>query len=434
MLPKQLIAPTALLLLAGPFMMFPDWLPESWRTVAVNSVTVVALLLAAALLHPWKRIRPALWLFVLAVLASWANTTPHDIVGLRHFAGIGAGVLAMALVATWCTTRNRVVATSLLVTLGAFVILTLGLLSTSVNPLKFTGDQADWTPKRLGWGAPFRLNLPGMHPIDLRQWLSNEKDVNPNALAGTALLVFPLCAGLAVAASRTRPRRRFALAAGALSTLMSVVVLGVTLSRMAWLGAALTLLVWCVYFYGRKLFLLLAALTVTVAVAAGVYLLRPATPVAAQDAVATTARTAEVRVLIWSHALEQIRANPWLGVGINQFHSAPKAAVVSGDAHVAHAHNTVLQVALDVGLLGLLGYSGLFLSLVVIAARLSTGNGDLSPLIGGAGLSLVSVHMFGLGDTIALGAKVGAFQWLAAGLILAAAHLPPRSVSEPQPS
>jgi len=433
LLPKKLIPPIGLLMIGGPFMMFPDWLPESWRTGAVNSATVAAFVIALALLNPWKRIRPALWLFVLAVLASWANTETHDLVGLRHFAGLGAGVLAMAMVATWCTTRDRLVATSLVVTLTASAILTLGLFSTSVNPLKFTGDQADWTPKSLGWGAPFRLNLPGMHPIDVRQWLSNEKDVNPNALAGTALLVLPLCAGLAVAGSRARPRRRFALAVGGTSTLVSLVVLGVTLSRMAWLGAVLTLFVWFVHLQRRKLFRLLTALVITVAVAAGLYHWRSLTPVAVQDAIETTAHTAEVRVLIWLDALEQIRAEPWLGIGINQFHSAPSAATVTGSPQVAHAHNILIQVALDVGMVGLLGYSALFMTLVWLASRLSSVTGDIGPLVAGAGLALVAVHMFGTGDAIALGSKVGAFQWLCGGLILAAARLWP-AITEPLPA
>ena len=37
----------------------------------------------------------------------------------------------------------------------------------------------------------------------------------------------------------------------------------------------------------------------------------------------------------------------------------------------------------------------------------------------GAALSLVAVHLFGLTDAIALGAKVGLFQWLCAGILIA---------------
>jgi len=40
-----------------------------------------------------------------------------------------------------------------------------------------------------------------------------------------------------------------------------------------------------------------------------------------------------------------------------------------------------------------------------------------------AGLSLLSVHIFGLLDAVALGTKVGILQWLACGLVLAAWRL-----------
>ena len=59
-------------------------------------------------------------------------------------------------------------------------------------------------------------------------------------------------------------------------------------------------------------------------------------------------------------------------------------------------------------------------------------------MAGGAGLSLIAVHLFGLADAIALAAKVGAFQWLSGGLILgvaaferpAVANVPPDGRAE----
>jgi hypothetical protein len=33
----------------------------------------------------------------------------------------------------------------------------------------------------------------------------------------------------------------------------------------------------------------------------------------------------------------------------------------------------------------------------------------------GAGLSIVGIHFFGLADAVALGAKVGLFQWISPG-------------------
>jgi hypothetical protein len=56
------------------------------------------------------------------------------------------------------------------------------------------------------------------------------------------------------------------------------------------------------------------------------------------------------------------------------------------------------------------------------AARFDTVAGRIAA---GAGFALVAVHLFGVGDAVALGAKVGAFQWFCAGLVLAAARVIP---------
>ena len=91
------------------------------------------------------------------------------------------------------------------------------------------------------------------------------------------------------------------------------------------------------------------------------------------------------------------------------------------DGDVAHVHNIFLQTALDLGLFGLMAYVGLLVMLLVRADQASRGPSAFAGrTAAGAGLSLVVVHVFGLGDAISLGAKVGVFQWLAAGLVLAA--------------
>jgi hypothetical protein len=46
----------------------------------------------------------------------------------------------------------------------------------------------------------------------------------------------------------------------------------------------------------------------------------------------------------------------------------------------------------------------------------------------GSALGIIGVHLFGIADAVSLGARVGLFQWLSAGFILAAAtSLPGRS-------
>ena len=98
---------------------------------------------------------------------------------------------------------------------------------------------------------------------------------------------------------------------------------------------------------------------------------------------------------------------------------------------IAHAHNILLQTALDIGLVGLAAYVGLLALLLVRADQAARGDNRFAARVAaGAGLSLIGVHLFGLGDAVSLGAKVGLFQWIAAGLVLGAAAVQARGASD----
>jgi O-antigen ligase len=145
-------------------------------------------------------------------------------------------------------------------------------------------------------------------------------------------------------------------------------------------------------------------------------------------------RTVGERAYLLSSGVEQWRESLWFGIGMNEYRNVFTPPILQNGANpgdtalwptrdydVAHVHNVFLQTALDVGLVGLAAYCGV-LGLLLFkadqAARGPTGPGRAAAV--GGGLSLVAISMFGLGDAVALGAKVGLFQWLAAGLILAA--------------
>ena len=388
-LSAELIAAFAFLLLGGPVLVFPDLLPVASRTTVVTLLTLVVLGVALRMLHPWKTLRPGLGLFLLAVVASWAWMPFHDSVSVRHFAGIGVGVLAMAVVATWCTTTARLIDVTRLFAVGSTGVLVVGLLSTFVNNNKVIGV-ARLVPNTLFNLLPgFQLGLSGLEADGL---------VNSNALGGTALMVLPTCGGLAAAALVGDRSRRLTLAVGAVATTVPVGVLGMTLSVTAWIGALLTLLVLSLCWRRGRRWVLPA-------------LVLGAASLAYKADQSRAPISALKRWPIWQEGINRLQEAPWLGVGISEFHP--------------HAHNVLLQVALDVGVLGLCGYVLLISTLALTAYRTAHTSTIAGRIAAGSGLSLVGVHFFGLGDAIALGAKVGLFQWLCAGLILAASRLPP---------
>lgn len=410
-----LILAIALLAVCGPLLLFPNLLPDAWQIPVVTGITGVAFGLALIVLHPWKQIRVTLWLFLIAVMARWGLMPSHDEIGLRHFAGIGVGVLSMAIVAKWCTTSERILVATTVFAAGATVVLTLGLLSTSVDLAKFAMPGGS-TPSQVLVAPRLSVDLPGLPP---------NREVNGNALGGTALMVLPLCAGLAVAGLRVLRRRRLVMAFGGVATTVALLVLVLSLSRTAWLAALLTAMVWGLRWQRgrRRVVLGLTLLIAGLAIAAGLW--RVASPETFASAIHSTQQTVIIRMSVWMDAMDRLRLMPWLGIGISQFHEVPRTtAMLGAKMLVPHAHNIFIQVALDVGVIGLTGYLLLFATLLWLADRRARQIDAVGHVVAGAGLALVAVHVFGIGDAIALGAKVGVFQWLCAGLILAAAHLP----------
>lgn len=137
----------------------------------------------------------------------------------------------------------------------------------------------------------------------------------------------------------------------------------------------------------------------------------------------SAARSLQTRREIWSAALSVARQAPWGGIGFSAFRHRPEAL---DPEQRPHAHNILVQTMLDIGIIGLALYVTLITTLLRWARRVSHGScGTVPRIAGGAGLVLVGTQVFGIGDAIALGAKVGLLQWLAAGLVVSAMRLEP---------
>ena len=94
---------------------------------------------------------------------------------------------------------------------------------------------------------------------------------------------------------------------------------------------------------------------------------------------------------------------------------------ISESFFVAHAHNIFLQVALDIGIVGLVAYVAMlaFVSHITYQLWSRQSDGDERVLCLGLRANLFAIHLFGLADAIALGTKVGVFLWWNLGLIAA---------------
>jgi putative inorganic carbon (HCO3(-)) transporter len=260
-----------------------------------------------------------------------------------------------------------------------------------------------------------------------------EDGFQPNSVGGALVFFVPLQL-MSLAACRAGEQtdrmsawlsRRQHCAAQLILLAFTGGILLLTQSRGAWFGLAvglLALLAWHSPRSRRWLGLLLVA-AAAVIVAAGA---RNLWELASQH----TGPGLEIqfggRVELWSTALHGIEEFPITGMGMNAFRKLMPvlypAYLNSADYDVAHPHNQLLMAALDLGLPGLIAYLALWLG----AARMLVQAGRLSPdrwlrdVSAGLGAGLIAHFIFGITDTISLGAKLGIIFWfvlaLAAGV------------------
>ena len=399
------------LAVAGPFLLFPELLAAHLRVPVVGVASFFALALGTWLIRQWSFAFCGSVVLTAALCASAVLSGLTVAPGLRHFSGVALGILSMGVISRILVTQRHLAAMGLWFVGSTMLVCIAGLVGAYITRTKLLLDATqELSTAVYPWLPHYRLGLPGLEVND--GW------VNPNALGGTALMLLPVCIGYAAGNWVTIPKRRWLVAASSISALLCIAVIAMTHSRTAIVAAMLTCIVASAFWRrGRRWLVTGVAIALT---AAGIQL-RQTSEVAPENfsvGVALTRANLEARFHIWDAGIAELQVRPLTGVGINQFHQMRAHGTVES-TYVAHAHNTFLQVALDSGILGLAGY-GLLLGSLLLRALIRAQVGDGVGLIAaGAGLSLVAVHLWGMGDAIALGAKVGLFQWISAGLILA---------------
>jgi len=222
--------------------------------------------------------------------------------------------------------------------------------------------------------------------------------------------------------------------------LAGVVIWGITLfltrSRGGWIGGAAGVLAFCTLWglggqrrWQRVVGLALPLLAI-VAVAMVLLYLGPGRIGqllydATEGSVETTvgAISFKGRVEIWSRALYTIYDFPFTGRGLGTFRQMTPLMyplfLVNPDRDIAHAHNVFLQVAVDLGLPGLVGYLALLLVAAWVGWQELRRGGGGRWLAVGVLAGLLGFHVYGMADTLALGSKPSFLFWWVLGLLAA---------------
>jgi putative inorganic carbon (HCO3(-)) transporter len=280
--------------------------------------------------------------------------------------------------------------------------------------------------------------------------------INANMMAGALVLLLPFpLALLLLAPGRSWPavasivpgplgaalNRRWLRALGCgVVALSMLAVLGLTESYGGWIAAGVALILILIrrWRWLAGPILLLALILGLLAWQDGLFPFLEA--IGYQDAAINWER----RIAIWSRALYVIRDFPITGIGMNTFPQVVDTRYplfsVGSAAVVSHTHNLFLQVAVDLGILGLVAFLAILsvaLGSAWISARVYAhrGRGGLAALAWAGLVSLIGMGVHGMVDATTWVVGRGSLvPWAVLGALTAIQSRPqPSPVPEPAP-
>lgn len=333
---------------------------------------------------PWLTADPFVALLILTlglsvlITAFPDNTIPQV---LRTFTGIA---LFYAII-NWANERNRIARLRLI------TIALCGVLSAMALAGPFIVE----------WQEGKFLIIPNTVYANFRLLVSDS--VNPNVLAG-ALIIFmslPL-ANLLFFFAKDRPA--LDLVISVVSLILSIIMLVLTQSRgalVAFAIAATALLVlrrW-------KIVIVLAILAILIAACV---MRDTAILIATAESLAVTNafNGLDNRIEIWSRAWYMVQDFAFTGIGMGSFEQVTEMLypLIITPPGVPHAHNLFLQVAVDLGVPGLIAWLGILITVIVSSWR-AYRSADSTLRALGAGLlaSQVALCVHGLTDAVTWG-------------------------------
>ena len=410
-----------LMVAIAPAMLFPD---VRWIGVLI-AIPLMLLIqgFAWGTILPVTPLNPAILL--LAIMVGVSTFVTPDLVGsLGKIVGLLFGMAVYFCVVRHVRTRQGWNGSLVLFILAGTGVAVLGLVGTN------------WVAKNT-WLKAFTVNLP----IHLTGLPGAEAGIHPNELAGALLWVIPIIGltGLVLLSERDwfyqRTERsqlnllklwswRIFLI---ITLLIGISALILSQARGGYLAIGITCLVLIIMIskWPRRRW---AIGILAVFGTGGIILIQQIGWRTIQSELIGASRVNEsslsidslsMRQEIWLHAVWAIQDTPLTGMGMNVFRNALftlyPTFTVPASYSIGHAHNELLQAALDLGLPGAVGFLALYIGAVGMLYRPIKSGGTWHLLGLGVLGGLIAHFLFGVTDAVALGAKPGfLFWWLLA--------------------
>lgn len=412
-----------LVILIAPLLLFPN--PgRPWVFLVVPLILMVQTLAWGNLL-PITPLNPAILLLSVMVCVS-IFVTPDLANSLGKIAGMLLGIIIYFTVIRHTRSRSGLIGSLALFTLAGCCLALIGIIGTN-------------------WGATKLLLLNALYthlPISITGLAGAESGIHPYELAGSLLWIIPviLLTGLArfndpgwfAKREKGDLRSRDSLIWGGLFLLVFFIDLGLLLltqSRGSYLAIAITTIILMILIpkWPARWWVVgvLAVDMIAGMLLAWRYgwknLVDQMMGSLHMDAATLSIVSMSWREEIWTRAIWTIKAVPLTGLGMNVFRNSMGILYptfqFSAASDLAHAHNELLQAAVDLGLPGLVGFLALYIGAVVMLVPLCKSSGAVRLLALGFLGGLMAHFIFGITDAVALGAKPAFLFWWLLGMI-----------------
>jgi hypothetical protein len=403
-----------ILIVASPFFLFPS------PTRAFTLLLIPGLLLNARFagreFMPRTPLDGALFLLLTMVVVSiWA--TSDLVFSLSKIVGVIYSIVIFYSVLRWLKEPREVWLGCNLFSMAGAGLACLSWIGTNWSG-KFQSLQ----------GVTSRLprlmdGLPGA-----------EAGFHPNAVAGALVLFLPLQFVLALDGPTWKSstlglpswcRARYLLGSVRFfPTIATSATLIVTQCRGAWIGVSIALIV-LLAGYKRNLRRWIVIVGLSGMVGALGLMARESRSIPASQETVSVGLSVAGRMEVWSRGIYAVQDFPFTGLGMNMFRRVMPdvypSFLIPPDYDVGHAHNHLLQAALDLGVPGLIGYLALWFEVgyLLLFSHRRTKRNWLKSAARGIGSGLMAYFIFAMADGFPLGARVGILLWLPLALAVA---------------
>ena len=338
-------------------------------------------------------------LLVIVMVTLWATALPGKTIPQVY--RLLTGMAFFYAIVNWCNTPKRL------------RFLLLGTVLAGVLLAIFAAVSVQWPVGKLAFISEQFYQKFSLLVSDT---------VHPNVLAGSLVLLLPIpLAELFFAWGKMGWPERIIYSE---AVLVGLAVLALTQSRGAWiaLGAGLLFLILLSWRWGWVIFLHLVILALVAINQRGMQWILE---------IAFSSRTIngwDGRREIWSRAIYMIQDFPFTGIGLGTFGEVADALYPLfsySPGAISHAHNLFLQIAVDLGIPGLIAWLAILLVVIILSWKLyryGRVHQDVQSAALGAGLlcSQLALVVHGMTDAVTWGmVRPAPLVWAIWGLAVA---------------